>query len=222
MDARENGLQREPRPGGGLATARDNAPRTAPQPTDEQLVVAALAGERRAFEQLVRRHQRALVNHIYRHTNQREGALDLAQEVFLKVYQSLSSFDPKYRFTTWLYRIASNCAIDFLRKKQPQTCSLHTDPSQDRGEGPARTLADTEPTPHDVLRLRELKHRLETAVQNLPVDYRQLILLRHRQLCRYDEIARITQLPIGTVKNRIFRAREMLRNELKDVLEIEV
>ena len=162
VDARENGLQREPRPGGGLATARDNAPRTAPQPTDEQLVAAALAGERRAFEQLVRRHQRALVNHIYRHTNQRDGALDLAQEVFLKVYQSLSSFDPKYRFTTWLYRIASNCAIDFLRKKQPQTCSLHTDPSQDRGEGPARTLADTEPTPHDVLRLRELKHRLET------------------------------------------------------------
>jgi RNA polymerase sigma-70 factor (ECF subfamily) len=220
VDVAEGKLQ--PTLGGSVATAHGREPRRAPQPTDEQLVESALAGERQAFEHLVRRHQRALVNHIYRHTNQREGAHDLAQEVFLKVYQSLSSFDSKYRFTTWLYRIASNCAIDFLRKKQPQTCSLHADPSEDRGEGPARTLAGNDPTPHDALRLRELKRRLETAVQSLPPDYRQLILLRHRQLCRYDEIARIAQLPIGTVKNRIFRAREMLRNELKDVLEVEV
>jgi RNA polymerase sigma-70 factor (ECF subfamily) len=187
--------------------------------TDEQLVEAALAGDRNAFASLVRRHQRALVNHIYRHTGRREGAFDLAQEVFLKVYQSLSSFDPKYRFTTWLYRIASNCAIDFLRKKQPQTCSIHADPRDDQSQGPARTMAGSDPTPHDMLRLQELKGRLETAVQTLPADYRQLILLRHQQSCRYDEIARITQLPIGTVKNRIFRAREMLRNDLRDILD---
>jgi RNA polymerase sigma-70 factor (ECF subfamily) len=190
--------------------------------TDEALVDAALLGDRLAFESLVRRHQRALVNHIFRHTGQREGAVDLAQEVFLKVYQSLSSFDPKYRFTTWLYRIASNCAIDYLRKKQPQTCSIDADPRDGSGPGPDRTLAGSEPTPHDMLRLDELKRRLEVAVQDLPPDYRQLILLRHRQMCRYDEIARITRLPIGTVKNRIFRAREMLRRQLKDVLDIEV
>jgi len=189
--------------------------------SDEQLVEASLAGDRRAFETLVRRHQRPLVNHIYRLTGRREGALDLAQEVFLKVYQSLSSFDPKYRFTTWLYRIASNCAIDHLRKKQPLTCSIHPPSREDTGEGPERTLAGNEPTPHDMLRLRELKGRLETAVSQLPPEYRQLILLRHRQMCRYDEIARIARLPIGTVKNRIFRAREMLRADLRDVLETE-
>ena len=77
----------------------------------------ALHGERGAFEMLVRRHQRALVGHIYRHTGQHDGALDLAQEVFLKVYLSLDTFDPKYRFTTWLYRIASNCAIAILRAR---------------------------------------------------------------------------------------------------------
>jgi RNA polymerase sigma-70 factor (ECF subfamily) len=192
------------------------------QETDERLVELALGGERQAFQSLVRRHQRALVNHIYRHTGQRDGALDLAQEVFLKVYLSLSSFDPRYRFTTWLYRIASNCAIDHLRKKQPQTCSLNGDAHNGHVEDPDRNLAGNDPTPHDMLRLRELHGRVEIAIRSLPPDYRQLILLRHRQHCRYDEIARITQLPIGTVKNRIFRAREILRHELSDVLDSEV
>ena len=186
--------------------------------TDEQLVAWALKGQRGAFETLVRRHRRALVNHLYRQVGRQETARDLAQEVFLKVYLSLSSFDPAYRFKTWLYRIASNCAIDQLRKKQPATCSLHRDTRDERSAGIDATLAGNDPTPHDVLRLRELQSRLEVAVRRLPVDFRQLILLRHRQHCRYDEIARITELPIGTVKNRIFRAREMLRGELADLL----
>jgi RNA polymerase sigma-70 factor (ECF subfamily) len=186
--------------------------------TDEQLVAWALKGQRGAFESLVRRHRRALVNHLYRQVGRQETARDLAQEVFLKVYLSLSSFDPAYRFKTWLYRIASNCAIDQLRKKQPATCSLHRDTRNERSAGIDATLAGNDPTPHDVLRLRELQSRLDVAVRQLPVDFRQLILLRHRQHCRYDEIARITELPIGTVKNRIFRAREMLRGELADLL----
>jgi RNA polymerase sigma-70 factor (ECF subfamily) len=175
-------------------------------------------GDRTAFECLVRRHQRSLVNHLYRHLGQRDGALDLAQEVFLKVYLSLSSFDPRYRFTTWLYRIASNCAIDQLRKKRPQTCSLNVDARDESGADADRTLAGSEPTPDEMLRLRELQDRLGVAVEELPADYRELTLLRHRQHCRYDEIARITRLPLGTVKNRIFRAREMLRQRLADLL----
>ena len=185
---------------------------------DEQLVDWALKGQRRAFETLVRRHRRALVNHLYRQVGRQEAARDLAQEVFLKVYVSLSSFDPTYRFKTWLYRIASNCAIDHLRKKQPATCSLHSDANDERFAGLDTALAGNDPTPHDVLRLRELQVRLEGAIQRLPDNFRQLILLRHRQHCRYDEIARITELPIGTVKNRIFRARELLRGELADLL----
>jgi len=203
-----------------LRAHRQSAPAAEPR-TDEQLVEVALRGERGAFETLVRRHQRALVSHIYRHTGQHDGALDLAQDVFLKVYLSLDTFDPKYRFTTWLYRIASNCAIDQLRKKQPPTCPLNPHPAHADGEGPALALAGNEPTPHEMLRLRELQARLEAAVRSLPADYRQLILLRHRQHCRYDEIARITHLPIGTVKNRIFRARETLRHELADLLGTE-
>jgi RNA polymerase sigma-70 factor (ECF subfamily) len=190
--------------------------------TDEQLVAAALNADRAAFRTLVRRHQRALVNHLYRHIGHRESALDLAQEVFLKIYLSLSTFDPKYRFTTWLYRIASNCAIDHLRKKRPLTYSLTTNPNDSYPSRRAKALAGNEPDPDDMLRYQELQGRLEMAVQNLPADYRQLILLRHRQHCRYDEIARIAKLPIGTVKNRIFRARELLKRELADVLDEEV
>lgn len=188
---------------------------------DEDLVTLTLSGNREAFEQLVRRHQRPLINHLYRITGQRDGAYDLAQEVFIKVYTSMASFDPRYRFTTWLYRIASNCAIDQRRKKKPRTCSINppSDDASDPGVEPA--VPGSEPDPHEMLRLRELQGRLDRAVEALPSNYRHLILLRHRHYLRYDEIARATGLPVGTVKNRIFRAREILKRELKDLLDAE-
>jgi RNA polymerase sigma-70 factor (ECF subfamily) len=204
---------------GPTRAARTGLPDRSEWLTDEALVERVLDGDRQAFELLVRRHQRALVNYLSRLTRLRDGAADLAQEVFIKVYVSLAAFDPKYRFTTWLYRIASNCAIDALRKKQPRTFSLTAPASPEEKQEVAPRLAGTEPSPHDVLRLRELEGRLEGAIAALPPGYRQLILLRHRQHCRYDEIARITRLPLGTVKNRIFRAREILRSQLADVLE---
>ncbi len=186
---------------------------------DEVLVDLALEGRREAFEALVRRHQKPLLNYLHRLTGLRDGAMDLAQEVFIKVYVSLASFDPRYRFTTWLYRIASNCAIDHMRRKQLRTYAI--EPAQGDGDRmPAESgLCGHDPTPHEVLRLREIEGRLDAAIAALPVAYRQLILLRHKQHCRYDEIARITRLPIGTVKNRIFRAREMLKSQLSDVLD---
>lgn len=188
---------------------------------DEDLVTLTLSGNREAFEHLVRRHQRPLINHLYRITGQRDGSYDLAQEVFIKVYTSMASFDPRYRFTTWLYRIASNCAIDQRRKKKPRTCSINPpcDDASDPGVEPS--VPGSEPDPHEMLRLRELQGRLDQAVEALPSNYRHLILLRHRHYLRYDEIARATGLPVGTVKNRIFRAREILKRELKDLLDAE-
>jgi RNA polymerase sigma-70 factor (ECF subfamily) len=188
---------------------------------DEQLIDHALAGDRDAFGALVLRHERGLVNYIFRLVGSRDLAMDLAQETFLKVFVSLESFDPRYRFTTWLYRIASNGAIDHLRRKQPRTLSL-SQPAGDEDAQAAPVIAGHDPTPDEMLRLRELEVRLDEAIAELPVGYRQLIVLRHRQHCRYDEIARIAQLPLGTVKNRIFRAREMLRGRLADLLDDEV
>jgi RNA polymerase sigma-70 factor (ECF subfamily) len=184
---------------------------------DERLVEETLAGDRDAFGALVQRHQRGLVNYIFRLVGSWDAATDLSQEVFLKVFVSLETFDPRYRFTTWLYRIASNRAIDYLRRRQPRALSLsQSGPSEEAPAAPA--LAGTDPSPDDVLRGRELGTRIEKAIAALPTSYRQLILLRHNQSCRYEEIARITGLPLGTVKNRIFRAREILRARLEDVL----
>jgi RNA polymerase sigma-70 factor (ECF subfamily) len=212
-----------------LETTRHRSPKASapgifPEPDrvlDEALVESALGGDRGAFEAIVRRHQRALVNHLYRLTGQRDEAFDLAQDVFIKVYQSLASFDPKYRFTTWLYRIASNCAIDHLRKRHPRTFSLSQVAGSAEGSTDAPAVAGSGPNPDEVVQLRELEARLEVAIRALPTGYRQLILLRHRHHCRYDEIARITRLPMGTVKNRIFRAREILKVHLADFLEHE-
>ena len=185
--------------------------------SDERLVDETLAGDRDAFGALVLRHQRGLVNYIFRLVGSRDAATDLSQEVFLKVFVSLDSYDPRYRFTTWLYRIASNRAIDYLRRRHPRALSL-TDPASPEEAPAAPVIAGTDPSPDDVLRGRELGSRIHKAIAALPTSYRQLILLRHSQSCRYDEIARITGLPLGTVKNRIFRAREILRERLGDVL----
>jgi RNA polymerase sigma-70 factor (ECF subfamily) len=203
-------------PKGAVGATRSTAADLAGFP-DERLVDETLAGDRDAFGALVLRHQRGLVNYIFRLVGSRDAATDLSQEVFLKVFVSLDSFDPRFRFTTWLYRIASNSAIDHLRRRHPRTLSLSQSASPDDAAA-APTIAGTDPSPHDVLRGRELQTRISEAIDELPVGYRQLIHLRHRQNCRYDEIARITRLPLGTVKNRIFRAREILRARLSDIL----
>ncbi len=214
MDTRSDGARLVARSGNAAGRPVEQVP-------DEALVTQALGGDRRAFESLVRRHQRALVNHLFRLTGQSEEAIDLAQEVFIKIYLSLDTFDAKYRFTTWLYRIASNCAIDYLRKRQPRTCPLADGAANESGPGEREPAALNRPGPLEAARLRELEARLERAIQSLPLEYRHLILLRHRQHCRYDEIVRITGLPMGTVKNRIFRAREILKKELADYLDRE-
>ncbi len=213
MDATGNRLAAS-----GTARRRVSDPTELP---DERLVDETLAGDRDAFGSLVLRHQRGLVNYIFRLVGSRDVATDLSQEVFLKVFVSLDSFDPRYRFTTWLYRIASNSAIDHLRRRQPRTLSLSQPSSADEPQT-APAIAGSDPSPDDILRGRELQDRIGQAIGELPTGYRQLILLRHRQNCRYDEIARITRLPLGTVKNRIFRAREILRERLADVLSPEV
>ncbi|MFQ5701497.1 MAG: RNA polymerase sigma factor [Acidobacteriota bacterium] len=181
--------------------------------SDEQVVARILRGHGREFEILVRRHQDALYSFILRMVRDREEALDLCQEVFLKVFNNLERFDPRFRFTTWLYRIASNASIDQLRRRRPGTVLSLDAPL--RGEsGSVREFPSKEPTPDQFLQAQETHGHLERALQDLPEGYRRILLLRHRSHRRYDEIARITGLPLGTVKNRIFRAREMLRRAI--------
>jgi RNA polymerase sigma-70 factor (ECF subfamily) len=143
-------------------------------------------------------------------TGNYDQALELTQEVFVKAYQSLDRFDSRYRFTTWIYHIATNRAIDHLRKKRPWHYSLGNDDSRDGRPTPA-ALRSGRPSPYEEVRAKELNRKIQAEILQLPPTYRDLIVLRHFNHMRYDEIARIRRLPLGTVKNRIFRAREMLR-----------
>jgi RNA polymerase sigma-70 factor (ECF subfamily) len=180
---------------------------------DEDVVRAVLKGDTNRFEELVRRHQRPIINFLYRMVGNFDLALDLSQDVFVRVYASLNRFDSRYRFTTWLYRIASNCAIDHLRRRRPATTSLDAPQRLEDGEVSYQPVSN-EADPARQFEARERLSRLERAIDGLPGEYRKLVLLRHSAHLSYEDMAKATRSPLGTVKNRLFRAREMLRAQL--------
>jgi len=179
--------------------------------SDAELVSSAITGREASFEELVRRYQRPIVSYVYRMLSDYEASLDVTQEVFIKVYNSLERYSCDYKFSTWLYRIAHNAAIDHLRRNSVTTQSLET-------ENPNGTyqlqIESPNPTPEQDRERSEWRKEIEGIVKRLPEAYRELILLRHSRDLSYDEIAEVTGLPLGTVKNRLFRAREMMRGLL--------
>jgi RNA polymerase sigma-70 factor (ECF subfamily) len=190
--------------------------RGAEQPTDDELVTGVLEGDRERFGELVERYQGRLVNYLFRLLRNLEEAHELAQEVFLKVYQVLDRYDPQYKFSTWLFRVAQNAAIDQIRRRRLKLVSLH----QEDAEGEARDwdLPSPERGPYGHLRNQERGEALQQAIDALPWEYRELILLRHMGELPYEEIARLKRMPLGTVKNKLFRGRQMLKERLADFL----
>lgn len=176
--------------------------------TDVELIAKAIRGREDGFEELVRRYQRPITAYVYRMLNDYESSLDVTQEVFIKVYNSLEKYSSDYKFSTWLYRIAHNAAIDHMRRNSANLQSLETE--NDEG---AYQMQIESPllTPEQERERSEWRSEIEAVVKCLPSVYRELILLRHAQDLSYDEIAEVTNLPLGTVKNRLFRAREMMR-----------
>ncbi len=194
-------------------TAHAATLKTAAAAADAELVTRAIAGREEGFAELVRRYQRPIAAYVYRMVGDYDAALDLTQEVFIKVYGSLARYRPEFKFSTWIYRIAHNAAIDHLRRVGGARIEdLHAE-----GEGGRtfeRPLASAAPTPEQESERRERRAEIESVVQELPPAYRELIVLRHALDLSYDEIAEVTGLPLGTVKNRIFRAREAMRSLL--------
>ena len=183
-------------------------------PTDEALVRSVLSGDRDRFEHLVERYQTRLVNYLYRMVRNLEEAHDLSQEVFIRVYQALDRYDSQYRFSTWLFRVAQNAAIDVIRKRR-----IHLVPLTRRAdEGSEATvdleLPDGKPSALEALQSRELDASIRAAIDSLPWEYRELILLRHYGELAYEEIAEVKAMPLGTVKNKLFRARQLLKQRL--------
>lgn len=176
--------------------------------TDVELIAKAISGREDGFEELVRRYQRPITNYVFRMLNDYDASLDVTQEVFIKVYNSLARYSSEYKFSTWLYRIAHNAAIDYIRRRSPNEQSIET---ENKDGAYQLQIESPNPTPEQDRERSEWRTEIEAVVKCLPAVYRELILLRHAQDLSYDEIAEITNLPLGTVKNRLFRAREMMR-----------
>ena len=176
--------------------------------SDSELVINAIKGRESSFEELVRRYQRPIVAYVYRMLGDYDAALDVTQEIFIKIYNSLSRYSSEYKFSTWIYRIAHNAAIDYMRRHKQNEQSLEIEANNEVFEIP---LESKRPSPEQEREQSEWRTEIHNVVQKLPTNYRELILLRHTQDLSYEEIAEITNLPLGTVKNRLFRAREMMR-----------
>jgi RNA polymerase sigma-70 factor (ECF subfamily) len=186
------------------------------QPTDEDLVAAVLEGDRERFGDLIERYQGRLVNYLFRLLRNADDAHDLAQEVLVKVYQVLDRYDPQYKFSTWLFRVAQNAAIDQIRRRRLKVVSLRQE--DDEGEGRDWDLPAPERGPYGELRNQERGAAIQEAIESLPWEYRELILLRHFGELPYEEIAQLKGMPLGTVKNKLFRGRQMLKEKLQDFL----
>lgn len=183
---------------------------------DDKLIEEALRGDQKAFKELVSRHQASVFHIIFRLVRDKELANDLVQETFMKAFSSLKTYRSEYRFSTWLYKIAANSSIDHLRKKRIRALSLDN-PIQ-TGDGEIGfEVADYSHHPEREMVRHEQAASINDAISSLPRKYRQVIIARHQEEKSYEEIADELGVPVGTVKARIFRARELLKKRLRGV-----
>ena len=182
---------------------------------DSVLIKRALKGDQQAFQRIKHKYHDAISKLIGRMVRNREEVEDLTQEAFIKAFASLASFNEEYAFTTWLYKIATNNCIDYVRKRKLQTFSIDKPIESDENDY-SFELPDTDPEPDQRLIAAQRKKMLDDALNGLPAKYRQVMLMRHVDEKEYAEIAKILKLPLGTVKAHIFRARELLYKQLRD------
>jgi RNA polymerase sigma-70 factor (ECF subfamily) len=191
---------------------------TATALTDHELVALAQKGSEKAYRELLGRYQRPVFSLVYRMLRDREQAEDLAQETFVRVFNNIGRYDPKYKFSSWIFKIATNLTIDHIRKKEVATVSIDGSRyavTSDEIEASTITVASDDENPEELLEAKELGESIEGAIGALRPEYRTAILLRHVEGREYQEIADIMSLPLGTVKTFIHRARHELRAKLE-------
>lgn len=182
---------------------------------DAQLIQEALAGKSAAFGQLVQKHQDRLYNTLVHMVGSVEDARDVVQDAFVQAFLKLETFRQNSAFYTWLYRIAFNIAASRYRQRRP-TASVER-LREATGEEPA----DVQPSPPECLEQEERCRQVQQAIAGLGDEYRAVLVLREIDGCCYETIAEILDLPVGTVRSRLHRARLQLRDELKEVLMID-
>jgi RNA polymerase sigma-70 factor (ECF subfamily) len=179
--------------------------------SDYELIKLCLTGEDDAFAELIGRYKNNLARVIYNLIRNRDEVSDLLQEVFIKIYKSLRQYNPEYKFSAWSARIAVNLCLDQLRRQKPLPVSLENGPE----------FRDNSDTPEDVYLKKEAQRRLGQALDELPEKYRIPLILYHQNGLTYQEMVTVLELPLTIVKNRLYRARLMLREKLtagKEVL----
>ena len=181
---------------------------------DKKLIQRCLKGEEKAFEELLGKYRTSVFSICLRMVRNRSTAEDIAEDVFVKVFSALDRYDPTYPFASWLHRITSNLCIDYLRKEKDRAISLDQ-PLGGDDDGlliqiPARTAA-----PDREVESKEMMAMLDEAIERLPEHYRIIVILRHQEERSYEEISETLGIPLGTVKARIHRARNMIVEYLR-------
>lgn len=186
--------------------------------SDQQLVQRVQAGDRAAFDLLVRKYQHRVLKLVSRFVSDAAEAEDVAQEAFLKAYRALASFRGDSAFYTWLYRIAINTAKNALVSNRRRPVDFDLD-LQDPEQYDRHARLKEGDTPEGVLLTEEIRSVIERAMEQLPEDLRTAIVLRELEGLSYEEIAEAMDCPVGTVRSRIFRAREAIDRKLKPLLD---
>lgn len=206
---------------GNGGRAPSSAASSQKQAEDKALVARARTGDQLAFNELIKRHRHGverLIRPMVRSAPSDEVE-DLVQEALTKAMLHLTSYSEEYAFSTWLYRIATNHAIDYLRRRKLSTFSISAPPSMPGGkheeEGREFEISDSSWVPDDVMLAGERTSLIEQAIEQLPENYKRIIRLRHNEDMEYEEIARVLQLPMGTVKVHLHRARAALAKMLE-------
>jgi len=185
---------------------------------DTTWVARALQGEEGAYREILSRYQRPVFSLILRMVQNREEAEDLAQDAFLKAFQALERYNPEYRFSSWLFKIAHNVTVDHLRKRKGTWISWnpHSFGATAEGEPQSVDLPASGESPQEFTENRALGRHIEAAIAQLRPEFRTAILLRHVEGHTYEEVAEIMDLPLGTVKTFLHRGRGELRELLRE------
>jgi RNA polymerase sigma factor (sigma-70 family) len=192
----------------------------APQPVEEAMLVEkARKGDLGAYDELVRRYQERIYATIYHMTANHEDANDLAQEAFIKAFQALRTFKGGSSFYTWVYRIAVNKTINFLKQRKNRSLMSLNDLDLNAEHDPDLVALISEKTPRREISLSELQEKLNTAMQKLSEPHRLVVTLHDVQGLSHEEIAKIMECNIGTVRSRLFYARQQLQAHLSDYLK---
>jgi len=189
-----------------------------PAPSDQQLVERVQAGDKRAFDLLVLKYQHKIISLVGRYVKDHHEAMDVSQEAFIKAYRALANFRGDSQFYTWLYRIAINTAKNYLvaRNRRPPDVDVEANEYGDYGS--ADIMADVD-TPENLMARDQLQDKVFATLEKLPDDLRTALSLREFEGMSYEQIAKVMDCPVGTVRSRIFRARDAIDKEVAKLMD---